>query len=72
MSGQLRITLTHSPIGHRRDHLATARALGLRKMQQTVVHDDTPAIRGMVKKIDYLVTVEETATDETATSGSKS
>jgi large subunit ribosomal protein L30 len=67
VSGQLRVTLSHSPIGHRKDHLATARALGLRKMRQTVVHPDTPAIRGMVNKIAYLVTVEELAADAAAT-----
>ena len=71
MSGQLRVTLRHSPIGHRRDHGATARALGLRKMHQTVIHADTPAIRGMLHKIAYLVQVEELAADDTAASGSK-
>jgi large subunit ribosomal protein L30 len=38
---------------------ATVRALGLRRMQQTVVHDDTPQIRGMVFKVRHLLKVEE-------------
>jgi len=55
----LKITLVRSPIGYERDQRATAEALGLRKLHHTVLHDDTPAIRGMVHKIRHLVTVEE-------------
>jgi large subunit ribosomal protein L30 len=39
--------------------LATARSLGLRRLNFTVTHDDTPAIRGMVNKISHLLRVEE-------------
>jgi large subunit ribosomal protein L30 len=37
----------------------TIRALGIRRLNQTVVHDDNPCIRGMVKKVEHLVHVEE-------------
>jgi large subunit ribosomal protein L30 len=56
---QLRITLTKSPIGYSRRQKNTVRALGLRRMRQTVAHDDTPAIRGMIAKVHHLVSVEE-------------
>ncbi len=57
----LRITLVKSPIGYSKRQKATLRALGLRRMQQTVVHKDTPVIRGMVAKVVHLVRVEEEA-----------
>jgi large subunit ribosomal protein L30 len=56
---KLRITLVKSPIGYRKDQGATARALGLRRMNATVEQDDTPAIRGMIYKIEHLLRVEE-------------
>jgi large subunit ribosomal protein L30 len=55
----LRVTLIKSPIGFTRDQKATVRALGLRRMHQTVEHKDTPAIRGMLKKIVHLLKIEE-------------
>lgn len=55
----LRITLVRSPIGYQKDQRATARALGLRKLQTSVIRQDTPAIRGMINKISHLVEVEE-------------
>jgi large subunit ribosomal protein L30 len=55
----LRITLVRSPIGYSERQKRTVRALGLRRMQQTVEQDDTPVIRGMIKKVNHLVTVEE-------------
>jgi large subunit ribosomal protein L30 len=57
--GLLRITLTKSPIGYSYRQKQTVRALGLRRMQQTVEQKDTPVIRGMVAKVKHLVTVEE-------------
>jgi large subunit ribosomal protein L30 len=48
-----------SPVGNRREQKRTVRALGLRKMHQTVELGDTPTIRGMVNKVGHLVTVEE-------------
>jgi len=53
------VTLVRSPIGYTRDQKATALALGLRRMHQTIEHRDTPALRGMINKISHLVTVEE-------------
>ena len=55
----LRITLVRSPIGYSERQKRTVRALGLRRMQQTVEQADTPVIRGMIKKVNHLVTVEE-------------
>jgi len=55
----LRVTLVRSPIGYAKDQKATVRALGLRRMNQTVEHNDSPAIRGMVTKIIHLVRIEE-------------
>lgn len=56
---KLKITLTKSMIGRKKDHIATANALGLRKIGKTVEHEDTPQIRGMIDKISYLLKVEK-------------
>ncbi len=56
----LRITQVRSGIGYKPKARRTLEALGLRKMHQTVEKVDTPAIRGMIRKIDYLLKVEET------------
>jgi large subunit ribosomal protein L30 len=55
----LRITLVRSPIGYAERQKKTVRALGLRRMNQTVEHADTPQIRGMIAKIPHLLRVEE-------------
>ena len=55
----LKITLTRSLIGRPEDQRATVKALGLKKTNSFVIQDDTPVIRGMVRKIEHLVTVEE-------------
>jgi len=55
----LRVTLIKSPIGYTKDQKKTALALGLRRMNQTVVHTDTPALRGMLDKIVHLLRIEE-------------
>jgi large subunit ribosomal protein L30 len=55
----LRVTLVRSPIGFRKDQKATVRALGLRRLHQTVEHTDTPALRGMLTKIVHLLRIEE-------------
>jgi len=57
----IRITLVKSPIGYSKRHKATIRALGLRRMNQTVEHVDTPALRGMLAKVNHLVVVEDEA-----------
>jgi large subunit ribosomal protein L30 len=56
---KLRITLVRSPIGFSYKHKATVRALGLRKIRQTVEQSDTPVIRGMLAKVARLVKIEE-------------
>lgn len=58
-TSQLKITQTRSVIRRPQRQKDTVRALGLRKMNQTVVHGDTPQIRGMIAKVHHLVTVEE-------------
>jgi large subunit ribosomal protein L30 len=56
---QIKVTLVRSPIGFQPKHRECVRGLGLKRMHQTVVLEDTSAIRGMVNKIDYMVRVEE-------------
>ncbi len=56
---QISITLYRSPIGRTVHQKRIVEGLGLRKMNQTVVHYDSPTIRGMVNKIPHLVRVEE-------------
>ncbi len=59
MASKLRITYSKSVIGYNKSQQATVRALGLKKLRQTVEHEDTPVIRGMINKVSHLVTVEE-------------
>ena len=54
----LRIKLVKSPIGNTPANRATVKALGLRKMHQTVTHQDNPAIRGMIHKVKHMLSVE--------------
>ena len=55
----LRITQTRSIIGRLRSHKACVAGLGLRRIGHTVVIEDTPAVRGMVNKVGYMLRVEE-------------
>jgi large subunit ribosomal protein L30 len=55
----LRVTLLKSPIGYPERQKRTVRALGLRRINQTVEHADAPEIRGMISKVSHLVQVEE-------------
>lgn len=55
----LRITLVKSPTGYTDRQRRTARALGLRRMHQTVEQADTPVIRGMIARIPHMLKVEE-------------
>ncbi|HDQ71565.1 MAG TPA: 50S ribosomal protein L30 [Chloroflexi bacterium] len=55
----LHITLKKSPIGYSIRQKRTIRALGLRRMHQTVEKKDSPTIRGMIEKVSHLVDVEE-------------
>lgn len=61
---KLRITWVKSGIGHPRDQRRTLQALGLRRLNQTIEHDDSPSIRGMILKVQHLVTVEESGEAE--------
>lgn len=56
---KIKVTLIKSVIGTKQDHRDTVRGLGLRKMNTSAVLEDTPAIRGMVRKVAYLVKCEE-------------
>ena len=56
---QLRITLVKSPIGYTKRQKETVRSLGLRRMNQSVLQEDTPMMRGMINKVSHLLSVEE-------------
>ena len=55
----LKIQLIKSPIGHKPKAKATVSALGLKKLNQSVVKADTPQIRGMLKKVNFLLNISE-------------
>jgi len=65
MSGSLKITLFRSLIGHPQKHRKVVWGLGLRKVNRSVVLEDTRAVRGMVNVVSHLVKAEE-INDETA------
>ena len=54
----VRVTLVRGVIGTRESHRATVRGLGLRRINHTVELEDTPAVRGMINKVNYLVKCE--------------
>ncbi len=54
----IKVTLVKSVIGTKQDHRATVRGLGLRKLNSTSIVEDTPAVRGMIRKVAYLVKCE--------------
>ncbi len=56
---RLKVTQTRSIIGTKRNQRETLRSLGLKRMHDVVVQEDRPEIRGMVKTVTHLVTVEE-------------
>lgn len=56
---KLKITQIRSAIGRRKDQKDTIRALGIKRLHHTVVHEDSVQIRGMIKKVKHLVRVEE-------------
>ncbi|MGB7061985.1 MAG: 50S ribosomal protein L30 [Candidatus Zixiibacteriota bacterium] len=59
MAGRLRITQIRSAIGRVKEQKQMVRALGIKRLHQSVEHEDTPAVRGMVRKVRHLVKVEE-------------
>ena len=61
MDNKIKIKLVKSLIGRIPKHIDVAKQLGLRKINSEVIHQDTPAIRGLINTIYYLVNVEECA-----------
>ncbi len=61
---KLRIKQVRSTIGQRDNFERTLRSLGLRRINHSVIHDDTPSIRGMVHSVQHLVSVELEAGEE--------
>jgi len=59
MSGKIKVTLVKSTNGRLKNHIASVRGLGLRRMHQTVEVIDTPENRGMINKAYYMLQVEE-------------
>jgi large subunit ribosomal protein L30 len=60
---KLKITQTKSGIGYKQNQRETLRTLGLKRMHDTVIKEDRPEIRGMVRTVTHLVTVEEVDSD---------
>ena len=56
---KLKVTLMKSTIGRKKDHIATVKALGLKKIRDEKIHEANPTILGMIHKVDYMVKVEE-------------
>ena len=56
--GKLKVTLIRSPIGTIQSHRASVQGLGLKRMHQSVVLEDTPCVRGMINRVNYLVKFE--------------
>ncbi len=54
----IKVTLTKSPIGRLKKHKACVAGLGLRRIGHTVEVEDTPSVRGMINRINYMVQVE--------------
>ena len=55
----IKITLVRSPIGYPEPQKATVRALGFRRLHQTVEHEDSPVLRGMIAKVIHMIRIEE-------------
>ena len=55
----IKLTLVRSPIGYSKPQKATVRALGFHRLHQTVEHEDTPVVRGMLAKVIHMIRIEE-------------
>lgn len=55
---KIKVTLVKSVIGTKQDHRATVRGLGLKRLNSSAMLEDTPAVRGMIRKVAYLVKCE--------------
>ncbi|MDA0978661.1 MAG: 50S ribosomal protein L30 [Proteobacteria bacterium] len=58
-ANKIRVTQTKSTIGRLKSHKECIKGLGLRKIRHTVEVEDTPAVRGMINKVSYMISVEE-------------
>lgn len=58
VAGKIQVTLIKSVIGTKESHRACVRGLGLRRLNHTVMVEDTPAVRGMINKVYYLIKCE--------------
>jgi large subunit ribosomal protein L30 len=56
---KIRVTLMKSPYGTGKKHMATVRGLGLRRRHHTIEVEDTPAMRGMINQVSYMLKCEE-------------
>ena len=61
MAGKLQLTYIRSTIGYSENHKRTVRALGFHHLNETIVKEDTPAIRGMLRRVSHMVKVVELA-----------
>jgi len=59
VTAKIKVTQTKSLIGRLESHCRTMKALGLKRINHSVIHEDKPEIRGMINKVSYLVRVEE-------------
>jgi large subunit ribosomal protein L30 len=66
MPGKLKVTLIKSPVSHTKRTIGTMHALGLRRIGQSVVIDDTPELRGMTRAIRFLLRTEPAEGAETS------
>ncbi len=64
MSAKLKITYRKSAIGYEQSQKETVRSLGFKRLNQSVVHEDSPVVRGMIHKVKHLVTVEPVTENE--------
>ncbi len=64
MADKLKITLVRSTIGAIPKHRKTVKAMGLRKLNKTVLMPDNPAVRGMIRQVQHLVKVEEVQVED--------
>lgn len=60
MDNKLKLTLVKSLIGRKPKHIEIAKQLRLNKLNSTAIHNDNPVIRGLINKVSYLLSVEET------------
>lgn len=59
MATEVRVTLKKSPIGRKAYFAKVLKGLGLTRLQQTVILQDTPEIRGMIRKVEHMVAIED-------------